>query len=724
MELIRRYSLLVTACALAVAVMAAAVADRPAVSANAAASLTRAASYFDSTIVLARNARPRGLRGDQLAIGLGYLERLRLGLGSPFRLADEAMRDPRLDPAMASRVAWGVLARLRRGDAYVIDPAVLDWADAPTAVERATTGEQHVALIENAVRTASDPRAGELSVRLAYMISAAKGLVAQQSVSVAAQVAALARDRELAARDLRDLLADANGERADVLSLLTSRREMHSFRVEQPPLAPLEASLQTEAMHAVPAIVRALDTLDRVAHAAPAGARASLVNIYFADRLEDLGEDRPPLAQVAVTLRTRAGATISASNEETLIAGYARSATPEDDTTRRANALAMLSTAVAMRTLAQDAPWFPGDRGPDAADLTSEFGLADVVFSRAVPRVWRPYYLRELQSGFRDVQAVLPALSFAGLHVRIGADVLRDSALAMHDPRTRTLQLSIASSGGTLAHELSHDLDWQAARRLYTDGSGYSTDRAMREKTGTLASSLRSLAEARLQRPYSETTTPQAIGRPAEMFARGADWFITTALAQRGRTNGFLSVVGDAQLTGYAAGAPTAMGVAGAASLLSAIGQMTYLPDSVRNGFEAQWSDPSVVDPTMMLRRVLDAPVSLRLNGGSRALMPIVTSTRPAVCPASQSAEARARESLLMLAVDARVTGAAARRARFRYGTARPDWARSILGTAPWATEEGDRFRELMRSALLSELTSAIGDQGLVPLVPGVFCER
>src|SRR5215470_11653867 len=266
MELIRRYSLLVTAVALALAVLFGAVTDRPVVSANAAASLTRAASYFDSTIVLARNARPRGLRGDQLAIGLGYLERLRLGLGSPFRLADEAMRDPRLDPAMASRAAWGVLARLRRGDAYVIDPAVLDWADAPTAVGRTTTGEQHVALIENAVRTASDPRAGELSVRLAYMISAAKGVVAQQSVAVAAQVAALARDRELAARDLRDLLADANEERADVLSLLTSRREMHTFRVEQPPLTPLEASLQTEAMRAVPALVRALDTLDRVAH--------------------------------------------------------------------------------------------------------------------------------------------------------------------------------------------------------------------------------------------------------------------------------------------------------------------------------------------------------------------------------------------------------------------------------------------------------------------------
>src|SRR5215510_2349159 len=126
MELIRRYSLLVTAAALAFAVLLGAVTDRPVVSADAASSLARAASYFDSTIVLARNARPRGLRGDQLAISLGYLERLRLGLGSPFRLSAEALRDPRLDATAAPRVAWAVLARLRRGDAYIADPSVLD----------------------------------------------------------------------------------------------------------------------------------------------------------------------------------------------------------------------------------------------------------------------------------------------------------------------------------------------------------------------------------------------------------------------------------------------------------------------------------------------------------------------------------------------------------------------------------------------------------------------
>lgn len=489
MDLVRRISLLVTAVALAVAVLVEAVADRPSVSPDAASSLTRAASYFDSTIVLARNARPRGVRGDQLAIGLGYLERLRLGIGSPFRLTEEALRDPRLDPLLSSRVAWGLLARLRRGDAYMSEPVVLDGSNRASD-SGVATGSAHIALIEDAVRAASDPRAGELAVRLAYMIASAKGSVPQQHVTIATQVAALARDRALAMMDLRDLLTDANEQHLDVMTLLVHRRATRQFRVERPGLVPLSEDVQAEAMRAVPALVQALDTLHHVGELALDGSRATLINMYFAERLAELAADRPPLAQVGVTLKTRARVSLRATNDEMLVGENSRGVSA-NDTIRRANALALLSTAVTMRTLSQSAPWFPGDRGPDASDLTSEFGLADVTFSRSVPIVWRPYYLRELQGAFRDIQLALPALSVAGLHVRIGAEALRDSALAMHDPRTRTLELSIATSGGTLAHELSHDLDWQAARRLFSGGSGYSSDRAMREQSGALASSLR-----------------------------------------------------------------------------------------------------------------------------------------------------------------------------------------------------------------------------------------
>jgi hypothetical protein len=51
-----------------------------------------------------------------------------------------------------------------------------------------------------------------------------------------------------------------------------------------------------------------------------------------------------------------------------------------------------------------------------------------------------------------------------GLHVRFGESPLKARALAMHDPVTRTVFLPVASSAGVIAHELAHDLDWQAAR--------------------------------------------------------------------------------------------------------------------------------------------------------------------------------------------------------------------------------------------------------------------
>src|SRR5215216_5212222 len=122
MSVVRRFSLLASGGLLGIAVLLGSVSVRPTMSPHAATALARSASYFDSTIVLARNAKPRGIRGDELAIALGYLERLRLGVGSPFSLVDAAQRDPRLSGAMGSRVAWALLERLRRGDAYVVDP--------------------------------------------------------------------------------------------------------------------------------------------------------------------------------------------------------------------------------------------------------------------------------------------------------------------------------------------------------------------------------------------------------------------------------------------------------------------------------------------------------------------------------------------------------------------------------------------------------------------------
>ncbi len=723
MDVVRRVSLLVTAGLLGIAVMLGGLMSRPAVSANVAKELNAATSFFDSTIVLARGAQPQGPRGDQLAIALGYLERLRLGLGSPFRLADEAMADPRLSARMENRVAWALLGRLRRGDAYVIDPVALNDIGPWMPDGSSANGSDHLALIERAVESASDPRAGELAVRLSYALASAKGSISPTGVSAATDVAALVRDRLSSLADLRDLLGDATAQHADPLEMLRNRRAERVLRVERPGLLPLPGELQVEAMRAVPAILRAIDTLDRASRTNKLGARASapVLGPYFAERLAVVARERPPVAQIAVTLGTFASALGGATNEETLTAG-AVDAMAGSDSSRSMTSRAVLSSAVALRTLGQAAPWFPGMNGPSRTEIVDEFGLGAVAFARSVPAAWRPYYLRELQTGLRDMQRVFPVQSFAGLGVRFGTDALRDSALALHDPRTRTLQLSIGTSGGTIAHELSHDIDWQASRRMFASGGGYSTDRVVRERTGAFASSMRGLAEARLFRTFNGPATAPPVDRPAELFARGADWFVASALAQQGRMNGFLSAIGDGSIAGYAAGAPTAIGSAATASLVSAINTIAYVPDSIRVAFEAEWSDPRNIDPVLLVRRALETPVSWRAaSQWGMSVDSLLPSSSVQLCMSDDSPELRARKNLLMLTIDARARGMALRRARFRPLTGRSAWANSVLGVVPWSPTGGDRVVEGLRAAIVSALTTALPGQGVLPVIPAIF---
>src|SRR2546423_7297342 len=170
----RRFSLLVTASLLAVVSAFGWLRARPEMSGDAAAHMRRAAAYYDSVVVLARVARVPAHADSVTTIALGYLERLRLGLGSPFRLVDFALSDPRLDDSTRSRVAWAILARLRRGDAYVIDSAVA------SAFGSTVRGADQLALIHRTIESARDPRAGELTVRLAFALAAGEQTVAEQ----------------------------------------------------------------------------------------------------------------------------------------------------------------------------------------------------------------------------------------------------------------------------------------------------------------------------------------------------------------------------------------------------------------------------------------------------------------------------------------------------------------------------------------------------------------
>ena len=728
----RRFSLLLTASLLAVATAFGWLRARSEVSGDAAAHLRAAAAYYDSIIVIERDAPPH-VRGSATSVALGYLERLRLGLGSPFRLVDFALEDPRLDDSTRTRVAWALLARLRRGEAYVIDTATA------SAFGGAGNGAGQLALIQRTIQSARDPRVGELTVRLAYALAAGEQTIAEQGDVVATQVAALTRDRVLARADLHDLLHEADVKHLDPLACVVRRREARGFAVEQPPAAPMDDALQVEAVAAVPELLEAIRAVAQStdAPAIPTAARAPILGVARAVDLANFGAAQPPEPPVAVTVRThrslllagdspadihrtRAQFVALANNAETLAAEYDL-LVASGDSSRAPAALAVLSAATSLRAMAQETPWFPGSPAPSVADLRAEFGLAGVNFDRDVRPEWQPYYLRLIGTSLRDLQRVLSGLSVAGLRIAVASGGLPDTILALHDPATRTIRMSIYSSSGTLAHELAHDLDWQAARSLYA-GSGYSTDRAVREQRGPLAASMRDLAAARVVRRGS---APEE--RPAEVFARSVDWLVAVSLARDGRSDGYLSAVQDAALTGYTTVSPVAMMFGAARPLVDAVEEMTYLPESVREGFLEQWADVRSVDPYLLVRHVLSLPFQRRrilLSPSPFDDDPLsLTSTNSATCAerGDVGSDERARQTLLDLSLDARALGMARMRARWFPADERPAWASSILGIAPFSPTTGQQAVRRIRAVLASQLDAVRGGDQLRFAAPSIF---
>ena len=732
----RRFSLLLTATLLGVVSTFGWFRARPEMSGDAAAHMRRAAAYYDSLIVLERAAVTPSRVDAATAVALGYLERLRLGLGSPFRLADFALADPRLDDTTRMRVAWAILARVRRGDAYVVDPSVADGFDTHAH------GADHLALIQRTIESARDPRAGELTVRLAYALAAGEQTVSEQSDAIAAQAAALLRDRVLAQADVRDLLHTADVHHLDPLAELVRRRRARALAVERPAAEPLDAQLQSEGLAAVPRLLESIRALSRSSNAPAAAppmvASAPLLGVAASSRLILTGLGQPPEPPVAVTIRThrtqllgtqstpdveraRSQFASASINTETL-AGEYDMLLASGDTVPSSGALAVLAAATSLRAMAQEVPWFSGAPAPSVADLRAEFGLAGVSFDRDVRRDWQPYYLRMIGTSLRDLQRVLSGLSVAGLRIAVAAGGLPDTILALHDPATRTIRMSIFSSSGTLAHELAHDLDWQAARSLYA-GSGYSTDRAVREQRGPLAASMRDLAAARVVRRGAAP----AEERPAEVFARSVDWLVAVSLAREGRSDGYLSAVQDAALTGYTTVSPVAMIFGAARPLVDAVEEMTYLPESVRDGFLAQWADARSVDPYLLVRHILSVPLARRRISLNPSLFdddPLSLTSKSATICADHGAlapELRARQTLLDMALDARALGIVRMRARWFALDSRPAWASSILGAAPWSPAIGDVAVRRVRANLVGQLDAARGGDQLRFATPSIF---
>lgn len=521
---------------------------------------------------------PSAELSDGDVISLGYQERARLGLGSPFRLMELALNDPLLTLEERRVVAYALLARAQEGRTYEIDPRILELVRLAGSEARAPGGERQYELIERVIGIAPTASAGERLVRVAYQLAGAERTVSSRFPSLVSHVAALVADRRRAREDANRLIAAARTARVSPLDLVAHWRAERRFSVEAPAMAELSTGEEEAVAANAPRTAVAIRAIaQRLAHAsgftAPNAAAAqsgprSLLHPEVAERLIRIADyrDQPPQAPISVALMInrsgyldgagadeerralREGFLDEAFNEERFAAGLALQSDLAPVEAARLR-LIQLQTAVFFRVWNQEQPWFPGWPSPAARDLVARFGLAAIDFGPAVPEPWRPYYRRVLGQALTDLERVLPTASVRGLTIRFDALPVDRRALALHDPGSRTLYLPPETGAGTLAHEIAHDLDWQLARRRYGTRRGYATDLAVSSGRGDrIAYALSGLASA-LNQPDSLRTPHDT--RPAEVFARGTDWFVAALLAREGRTGGYLTSFQDPALTGY-----------------------------------------------------------------------------------------------------------------------------------------------------------------------------
>jgi hypothetical protein len=526
------------------------------------------------------STRNTGELSEAEVIALGYLERGRLGLGSPFRLIDFAMRDPELPEDVREQVAYALLAQAVHGRGYEIDPMVLESARLTGVPAGLSVGPEHLRLIERAVLTAPSATSGERAVRLGFMLAEAERTVEGAQQTAVANVAAMVADRRRAREDALVLLRAATQRRAAPVDLIPAWRRELRFRVEAPALTAVtvreeEAEARDGAQLALG--LRALAqrlSAPGAQGAGGAGRHVPAARSYLlpatARRLQEiaLARNYPAQAPIAVAVAINRDAFLgrpglrrwerlqrerfadNSWNEELFAAGV-RALRASGAGVGQRLPLIEVQAATFLRVWNQEEPWFPGDPAPAARDLEGRFGLAAVRFDADVDESWRPYYLRMLGRGLGDLQRVLPTASLRGLTIHVGALPHEMRALALHEPRTRTLYLPPQSGAGTIAHEIAHDLDWQLARRRYGLRGAYATDLAVKDQRGDrIATAMTGLAAA-LARPGTDNAGNRHDTRPAEVFARGLDWFVAAALASEGRSGGYLTSFQDPLLTGY-----------------------------------------------------------------------------------------------------------------------------------------------------------------------------
>ncbi|HSJ26328.1 MAG TPA: hypothetical protein VK929_16735 [Longimicrobiales bacterium] len=673
---------------------------------------------------------------DEAVIALGYAERLRLGLGSPFRLVDMVLRDPRLSDETRHELAWALLSRTYTGDTYEVDAVTLDRAGLGHITSWPGLGAHHLRIIENAISESRDPRGGELAVRLAYQLAAMEGSLPSAAPRFASRVAALVRDRELARADAARLLRSAEVAQGDPLRAIARWRSERWFRVEQPPMTALPPEVEREALELAPRLAQALRLLTpRLADITTASrptvpdVRPSLLTPGVAVRLGQLSDslNMPPQAPVSIGARTyrqemeqaawldeeeraRRAAVVQARDEERFVAAYGQleRRSPFD----AAPSLTAVRVAVTLRPYAQESVWFPGFGGPTARELEERFGFAYVRFADDVAPEWRPYYRLMLEGAVRDMQRVLPALDLRGLGVRFAAARSGETTLAMHDPRVRELVLPPGSSAGTIAHEIAHDLDWQVALRRYRVRGDYASDRAVRLTNDRFAARVLSLGQEAAMESFGSDLLHAHAQRPAENFARAVDWFVAASLASQGRMNGYLSSVQDDVLTGYGTVRPPDITGRAGDAIINIFDDVAPLYPETRDWFLRSYGTGRDMTAFDLLRTILEIqlPQSTDPRGSvaashARAVDPVFTAITSAragafgfiddwMCRAPGGAYdtrlEQARRSLVVEGAAARARGVAIQRARLLSGDAGVRWvARRFFGV-PWPNQELD----------------------------------
>lgn len=532
------------------------------------------AHLFEADLVERAQRDPQTLTNEDV-IAIGYLEQQRLGFGSPFRLAEQAMSDSRLSEDMREKTAWAVLVRTMEGKGYQVHPRSLDRIGVLGGGTSLGSGEGHLRVIERAIRESKDAWTGERAVRMAYAIAEAEGSVAQKGAVQAAYVAALVKDRRQAQEDVSRLLDKAHKSKKDPLDLLKEWRATYQFSAEAPSLRGTEKSDEAEAIRQALKIakeVRLVGPLmqNQAVRTYHRSQVPSLLSREAAARLSTIADstNAPPNSAIRNVMTgtdklVRTIGEVSRIHEMAVERFLQKSITSEhltaelvllDRWSRSEDGilpLVQLSVAVGLRAFKQEPVIVAKAPFSVIREVEQRNGFRQISFSSGTPESWQAHYAILLDQAIRDIKLVLPGFSAQGLNVRFGESDYKEPYLALHNPNKRTIYLPPQRFAGTLMHELAHDLDWQMARRsLGKKGVYWSDDLVNKNRKHSMNGLMRSLVQSQ-SRNMGKPLSDRILTRPAEVFARNVDWLVTTGLAGQGRSNGYLSAYQDEVLLGY-----------------------------------------------------------------------------------------------------------------------------------------------------------------------------